>query len=143
MGVSTSTITIDAPAERVRAAIAEPAWVQQWQYGSRLLTDRQVGGPISFRTEWKGRVFEQWGTVLEVEPERLVRSELFAPRPGLDDRPEHRFTMSYLLEEAGGGVRLSVVQHDDRPGASPESEESDGGEILAGLKRLAESGAPA
>lgn len=88
MPTSTSTITINAPAARVWDALTRPELVKDWQYGSQLVTDWQVGRPIRFRSEWQGQVFEQWGTVLEVEPNRMVKYSLFAPRPGLEEAGE-------------------------------------------------------
>ncbi len=142
MPTSTATITINAPAARVWDALTKPELVKDWQYGSELVTDWQVGRPIRFRSEWQGQVFEQWGTVLEVEPHHVVRYSLFAPRPGLEDTPENYFVMSYVLEGDAHGTTLSVTQEDNRPGA--EARESDDGEgqgVLQGLKAVVERGA--
>ena len=116
MPTSTSTIAIAATPARVWAVLTQPALVREWQYGSELITDWHVGGPIRFRSEWQGQVFEQWGTVLEVVPPRLLRYTLFAPRPGLDDRPEHYFEMRYILEGEGDGTALSISRRTTGPG---------------------------
>lgn len=140
MATSTSTIQISAPVEKVWEALTRPDLVRRWQYGSELQTDWEPGSPIRFRTEWDGQVFEQWGTVLEVRENRAVTYDLFAPRPGLEDRPENYFVMSCLLEPVQGGTRLSIVQQDDRPGADAAGAggDDDSG-VLAGLKSLVES----
>ena len=77
--------------------LTKPALVKLWQYGSDLITNWEVGSIIRFRTEWEGKVFEQWGEVLEVKPPELLKYSLFAPRPGLEDKPENYFIMSYVL----------------------------------------------
>jgi len=133
---SISKVTINAPAARVWAALTQPELVKQWQFGSLLSTDWQKGSPIVFRNEWEGTVFEQKGTVLEVEPHKLARYTLFAPRPDLADSPENYFTMTYLLEEADGKTTLSIIQDDPRPQSEPADE--DGAGILDGLKKLVE-----
>lgn len=139
MPTSTSSIVINAPAAQVWDALTNPELVKQWQYGSQLLTDWQVSNPIRFRSEWQGQVFEQWGTVLEVEPERLARYSLFAPRPDLEDMPKNYFMMSYVLTLEPNGTVLTVIQEDNRPGVetNPSEDEDDNG-ILAGLKALVE-----
>lgn len=144
MSTSTSRIIINALAEQVWDMITNPEWVKQWQYGSDLITDWQIGSSIRFRTEWDGNVYEQWGTVLEFTPYQCLRYSLFAPRPGLEDKPENYFTMSYFLSKEGDGTLLSIQQIDNRPGSDSIDEENDVTEddeqsVLLILKRLAES----
>ncbi len=142
MAVNTSRIRIEAPAWKVWEALTLPELVKEWQYGSQLLTDWQVGGEIRFRIEWEGNVFEQWGKVLEVSPHDTIRYTLFAPRPGLEDRPENDFVMSYLLKEESNGTLLTIEQEDNRAGAvSQESDEDDGQTVLSMLKNLVETSA--
>ncbi|WP_136606455.1 SRPBCC family protein [Paenibacillus dokdonensis] len=144
MSTSTSRIFINAPAERVWSTVIKPELVKQWQYGSDLITDWSIGSEIRFRSEWEGNIFEQWGTVLEFTPCHSLRYSLFVPRPGLEDKPENHFTMSYTLSEEKEGTLLTIEQNDNRPGSdnsnSDSSEDDDEGQsVLSMLKRLAES----
>ncbi len=134
-----STIHVRALRERVWAVLTDPSYVRQWQYGSILETDWSVGSPIRFTSEWDGRTFEQWGTVLSVEAPSSLRYSLFAPRPDLEDRPENYFTMTYTLDAAEGGTKVTVSQEDPREDADDVG--VDGGEnpVMAALKELAES----
>jgi hypothetical protein len=45
---------------------------------------------------------EQWGTVLEFTPTQKLSYSLFAPRPGLEDKPENYFEMIYSLTSENG-----------------------------------------
>lgn len=143
MATNISTITIQAPAARVWKALTEPAYVKQWQYGSDLITTWNEGDVIRFRTEWEGNVFEQWGAVIEIKQDALIRYSLFAPRPGLEDKPENYFTMSYILTPAGSGTKLEIVQEDNRPDAVQEAPQGEENPVLQGLKKVAESVAAA
>lgn len=120
--------------------VTEPSYVKQWQYGSDLSTDWAAGCPIRFTSEWEGQIFEQWGTVLEVDPPVMLRYSLFAPRPDLVDRAENYFTMTYTLAEDAGATILTITQEDPRPGTGEpdESAEADN-PVLAALKGVAES----
>lgn len=140
MPVNISTIHINAPVEQVWNTITQPALVKLWQYGSDLHTDWQPGSPIRFRTEWEGKVFEQWGEVLEVIPYQLVRYNLFAPRPGLDDTSENYFIMQYMLTEEGTKTRLEITQEDNRPHAVQEEPQGEENPVLQALKKVAEEG---
>jgi uncharacterized protein YndB with AHSA1/START domain len=128
---STSRVVINAPAERVWQALTEPALVKQWQYGSDLLTDWSLGGPLRFHSEWEGVAYEQWGTVLEVVPHLRLVYTLFAPRPDLEDKPENYFTMTYGLEEADRVTTLTISQDDPRP-APAQDESASGGTAEGG-----------
>lgn len=134
-----STILINASPGKVWEALVSPPLVKQWQFGSELLTDWTPGSAIRFRTEWQGTVFEQWGTVLEVQPHSLLRYTLFAPGPGREDREEFYFTMNYILLPEGNATLLKIVQEDNRPGAVQESPQGEENPILAGLKTLVEN----
>ena len=139
MATSVSEIAIHAPLSRVWDVLTNPALVKQWQYGSELTTDWQVGGDIRFRSEWQGSVFEQWGKVMEVVPHSLVKYSLFAPRPGLEDTPENHFVMTYRVHPQGTQTILTIEMLDSRPGASEqESSDDEGQAVLARLKRIAE-----
>lgn len=140
--VTKSKVSIHAPASRVWKALTEPELVRQWQYGAEVITDWQVGSPIVFRNEWENTVFEQKGKILEIEPGKMVKYTLFFPHPGMEDKPENYFTMSYLLEESEGQTTLTIVQDDPREQmqeqAQEQSEESEENSVLAGLKKLIE-----
>jgi uncharacterized protein YndB with AHSA1/START domain len=133
-----STIMISASLQKVWDALTNPALVKLWQYGSVLTTGWQVGSPIRFTTEWEGKVFEQWGKVLEVQPNQLLKYSLFAPRPDLEDKPENYFTMSYVLSVANGQTKLEIIQEDNRPGAVQEALQGEENPVLQGLKKVAE-----
>ena len=63
---------------------------------------------------------------------------MFAPRPGLEDKPENYFIMSYILTAESGQTKLEIIQNDTRPGAVQEEPRSEENPILQGLKQLAE-----
>ena len=95
MAINISTVIINAPVQKVWEALTQPELVKLWQYGSDLLTDWKVGSEITFTTEWEGKIFEQWGKILEIKTNELIKYSLFAPRPGLEDKPENYFNELY------------------------------------------------
>ena len=140
MSHNVSKIVIRASANRVWEALTKPELVKQWQYGTDLTTDWRKGSSIVFRNEWDGKVYEQKGSILEVEPGRLARYSLFAPQPGMEDRPENYFVMSYLLEEVDGQTILTIDQDDPRNQTAQEPAEEGENAVLVALKKLVEDG---
>ena len=139
MATNLSRLIIHAPIQKVWDALVKPELVKQWQYGSNLITDWNVGSSIRFSTPWDGKTFEQWGTVLEVVPNKKISYSLFAPAPGREDKPENYFVMNYILTGVDGNVKLEIIQDDNRPGAKQEAAQGEENPVLKGLKELIES----
>jgi len=139
MRVTTSTVTVEAPRDIVWDVITKPEFVRQWQYSSDLVTDWAVGSPIRFRAEWQGQVFEQWGTVLEFAAPTRLRYSLFAPRPGLEDRSENYFTMTYELSDVNSGTAVTFIHEDPRDDDNVADDSDEDNPVLMALKTLAES----
>ena len=68
----------------------------------------------------------------------LLRYTLFAPRPGLEDKPDNYFIMNYILTAQDGSVKLEIIQEDERPGAVQEAPQGGEHPVLQGLKAVAE-----
>lgn len=134
-----SEIVINAPATDVWDAITNPEMVKKRQYGSDLTSSWEPGTSIKFSTVWEGNIFEQWGTVLEFEVNRILKYNLFAPRPGLSDLPENYFIMNYILEEEWGQTKLIIEHIDDRPIAKQNAPQGEENPILQNLKFIIEN----
>ena len=139
MATNISTIKIKATKQKLWDILTKPEFVKLWQYGSELLTSWEIGTTIKFRTEWEGKVFEQWGKVIEFKPTEKLSYTLFAPRPDLEDKPENYFTMNYVLTEINGETKLQIIQEDNRQNAVQEEPQGEENPILKSLKEIAET----
>ena len=139
MATNISKIKINATVQKVWKTVTEPEMVKLWQFGSDLKTTWKVGSEIKFVTEWEGQIFEQWGKILEIRENELLKYSLFAPRPDLEDKPENYFVMSYILTEENGYTKLEIIQEDNRPNAVQEEQQGEENPILKSLKDLAET----
>ena len=66
-------VTIHASKRDVWNALTNPEKVKQYMHGTEMSTDWKEGSPIFWRGEWKGRPYEDKGTVLAVEPQKLLK----------------------------------------------------------------------
>ncbi|MEP7266385.1 MAG: SRPBCC domain-containing protein [Saprospiraceae bacterium] len=139
MAINISTITINASKQKVWDILTKPEFVKLWQYGSELKTSWKIDTEITFITKWEDKVFEQWGKVIEFQPTEKLSYTLFAPRPGLEDKPENYFIMNYILTSANGNTKLEIIQEDNRPNAVQEEPQGEENPILKGLKEIAET----
>ena len=62
------SIDIEAPADKVWAALTEPHLVKTYMMGSTLETDWKIGHPITWSGEIKGKPYEDKGIVRSIEP---------------------------------------------------------------------------
>jgi uncharacterized protein YndB with AHSA1/START domain len=132
---------INAPADRVWAAITEPAEVARFFHSMRLEADYRPGGHLrSFSPDGSA----QWGdnTVLEWDPpRRLSHTWRSLYDPAMAAEPESRVT--WEVEEAPGGQTKLTLVH-DRLEQSPITAASVVGWawILSNLKTVVETGSP-
>jgi len=135
MAVHTTSVTIDAPAQKVFAALTQPELVKLWQFGRTVQSDWQIGHSIKFIAENEGNVLEQWGTILDIRTNELIKYDLFTPAPGVEDRKEHYNVTSYILTSENGQTKIELIQEDNRPfGFAPATLKP----ILVALKKVVE-----
>ena len=139
MATNISTIKLNASLDKVWETLTSPAKVKLWQFGSDLITTWEVGSSIEFITEWEGQIFKQWGNILEIKPNELLKYSLFAPRPDLEDKPENYFIMNYVLTAENGQTKLEIIQEDNRPNAVQEEPQGEENLILKSLKNIVET----
>jgi uncharacterized protein YndB with AHSA1/START domain len=137
--VAETHISIHAPAESVWRALTDPALVKQYMYGTNLETDWKVGSPITWKGEWKGKPYEDKGTVLAVEPRKLLKVTHWSPMGGSEDKPENYHTVIYELVERDGETVLTLKQ-DNNPTqeAADAMAEKNWGPVLEGIRSVAE-----
>lgn len=135
MATFTTAIIIDAPATKVFEALTQPELVKQWQFGKTVQSNWQTGGPIKFIAETEGIVLEQWGTILDIRPNELLKYNLFTPATGIEEKPEHYNITSYILTNDNGKTQIELIQEDNRPfGFAPATLKP----ILVALKKVVE-----
>jgi uncharacterized protein YndB with AHSA1/START domain len=137
--VAKKRITVSAPPDVVWRALTDPAMVRQYMYGTNLQTDWTVGSPITWKGEWQGQAYEDKGTVVAVDPKKLLKVTHWSPMGGSEDKPENYHTVTYELAEHGQETILTVEQ-DNNPSqeAANTMAEQNWGPVLEGLKAAAE-----
>jgi uncharacterized protein YndB with AHSA1/START domain len=137
--VATSTISIDAPRDRVWAVLTDPEAAREFMFGTDLETDWSVGGPIRWRGVWKGEPYEDHGVVLEFEPGRRLVNTHFSPLSGDADVPENHHTLTWTLEDGSDGATVLTLAQDNNPTAAA-AEHSKGmwDSLVASVKEIAE-----
>jgi uncharacterized protein YndB with AHSA1/START domain len=136
--VATASIEINASSGEIWEALITPRIIKEYFFGSDIVTDWQVGGPIYYRGTWQGKAFEDKGTVVEVRPPSSLVVTHWSPLSGTADSPENYHTVSYTLEPGTSGTIVSISQ-DNNATAEEVSHSTQNWEmVLKGLKRVVE-----
>jgi uncharacterized protein YndB with AHSA1/START domain len=131
-------VIIDAPAAKVWQALTRPEMVKQYLFGTDLTADWRVGGALTYRGQWQGKSYEDKGTVLAFEPERLLKTTFFSSLSGLEDKPENYNTVTYELSEKKGRTTLTLSQDNNPTRESAEHSAKNWALVFGGLKKLLE-----
>jgi uncharacterized protein YndB with AHSA1/START domain len=136
--VATSTILISAKPERVWSVITDPAATKEFMFGTEVVTDWVVGGPIRWLGIWEGKHYEDHGKILEFEPCRTLVTTHFSPLTGQDDVAENYHTLTWALEEVADSTRLTLAQdNNDSPEAATHSKQMWDG-LVQSVKEISE-----
>lgn len=134
-------IIIQAPQERVWAAITRPEFTSRYYYGSTLKTDLAVGSPFTYHMP-NGAPIVEGEVVASEPPSRLVHSYHSLWPPMNEDAPTR---VTWELEPLPGGVTKVTVVHEEFQGetATYRGLQSGGWAwILSNMKTLLETGEP-
>jgi uncharacterized protein YndB with AHSA1/START domain len=136
--VATSTITIDAPTDRVWAVITDRDAIKEFMFGTAVETDWTIGGPIVWRGVWEGKEYEDKGLILELEPERRLVNTHFSPLSGQDDLPENYHTLTWTLEGRDGMTVLTLSQDNNASADGAEHSKGMWDNLVHSVKAIAE-----
>ena len=134
-----SSITIDAPSERVWEALTTPELIKKWFFGVDTETDWKVGSPIVHRGEYRGSPYEDKGTILASDPPRSFVHSHWSPVSGLPDSPQSYQEVSWSLTEHDGGTELTVREVNLPPEEAATVSDKAWSAALQGLKDLVEN----
>lgn len=136
--VATAETVVDAPADKVWAALIDPEQIKRYMFGSQVVTDWKQGSSIVWKGEYGGKKYEDKGEIVEIEPERRLKLTHFSPMTGQEDRPENYHTLLYELEEHEGRTHLSLRQDNNPSKEAAEHSQENWQKMLASLKQVVE-----
>jgi uncharacterized protein YndB with AHSA1/START domain len=135
---ATATTTIDVPVSRVWQALVTPEIIKQYLFDTDVISDWNVGSPIIYRGEWEGKPFEDKGKILEIEPEKTLKSTHWSPLSGVPDTPENYHTVTYTLTGQGESTEVTITQDNNASEEEKAHSEKNWQTVLEGMKKLLE-----
>jgi uncharacterized protein YndB with AHSA1/START domain len=137
---ATKTITIHAPIAAVWKGLTDAAQVKKYFFGTDLHTTWQPGTPVSFTGEWDGKAYEDKGTVLKFEPEKMLRYD-YCPGSWTEkakSSPENYQIITYKVKPKGTGTTVTIMQSNIDTLENKIHSAQNWGMLLKSLKNLLE-----
>jgi uncharacterized protein YndB with AHSA1/START domain len=106
------TVTINAPAAKVWELLSNPELTTKWltEEGTTIVTsDWKVGNPITFSGTWHGIAYEDKGTILQVETEKVLTYSYWSKFSRLPDSPENYSVIEFRLEPAEKQTIITLI----------------------------------
>ncbi|MGO8693434.1 MAG: SRPBCC domain-containing protein [Rectinemataceae bacterium] len=136
--VASTSIAIDAKAEKVWNALVNPDLIRQYLYGTQAISEWKVGSPIVYRGEWEGKHYEDKGTILELIPNKSLVTSYWSSFSGREDKPENYLRVSCHIAEAGGESTLTITTENNPSREAADQAASNWATVLGTLKKLLE-----
>lgn len=132
------TITIHAPLADVWQGLTDPAEVKKYFFGSDLHTSWEVGNPLRFTGEWDGKTYEDKGTVLKFEANKMLQYDYWSSWSGKADAPENYQIITYRVKAKGDSTLLTITQSNIPTLETKIHSTQNWGMVVKGLKALVE-----
>ncbi len=149
MAVQASQVqtTINAPPTVVWKALTTASTLKQFFFGSDISTDWNVGSPIYFRGDWKGKPYEDKGNIQAFDVGKRLSFTHWSPLSGMEDRPENYHIVTFDLRPVGGGTEVVLTQtnQNDAEPLTPENRkdyDKNWTMVLDGLKKAVAAASP-
>lgn len=133
------SIAIKAPIAKVWNALIDPEQIKKYLFGTDTICDWKVGSTIKFTGVWDGKPYEDVGTILTIEPEKLLKYNYWSNFSGKPDVLEDRLIITYLLMEIDGGTKFTLTQENCPTEEARDHSASNWNMVLNSMKEMLES----
>ena len=111
--IVTDSILINTNVSRVWKAIISSEWTRKFMFGCDVISDWKPGSSIEFIDMKKDRnLVLVKGSIVSIEPKRVLQYTVFGPTMGLKDEPSNYTTVTYKLTPEDNHTIVSVTQGD-------------------------------
>jgi uncharacterized protein YndB with AHSA1/START domain len=139
--VTRVSITINASGAKVWDALVNPETIKQYMPVTSVVSDWGEGSPIVWKSEFQDKPFEVRGTVVRVEPGRLLEYDHSLPifrSSGVAHAAETYQRVTIELLDDGGRTHLSVTERANKTKRELDHSEGSWRMVLHGMKALSE-----
>ncbi|MFO0322108.1 MAG: SRPBCC family protein [Bacteroidota bacterium] len=133
------TISIKATTSEVWKALTNPDLIKQWLFGTKVISDWKVGEPILFTGNWQGTDYEDKGTILKFDPEKVFQYNYWSGFSGKPDVPENYSVITFELKTNSAVTILTLTQSNVASEIAYEHSDKNWDATLALMKKIIEN----
>jgi uncharacterized protein YndB with AHSA1/START domain len=130
--IAEASTIIHEPVEAVWKALLDPDMNAKFMMGARVITDWKEGSSIIWKGEWKGKPYEDRGTVLTVREPDLLK---YTHNSGSGDNPSQQHTIVIELKEVGGVTHVRLTQDNNATAEARDESQKNWTTMLDALKK--------
>ena len=108
--IATTSISIHASAAVVWDALVNPEIIKEYMHGTETHSNWTLGSPINFTGEYNGIAYADKGTILEINPLRVLSYSYWSSLSGTDDFEDNYSHITYHLSEFDDNTILVITQ---------------------------------
>ena len=136
--IAKASVHINGSATSVWQALTHPDLIEKYMMGARVISAWKEGSSIIWKGEWKGKSYEDKGTIIQLKPGRLLQYSHYSPMSGQPDTPENYHTVTIELEASGNRTSVSLSQNNNATEEAQHHSEKNWKAMLEGLKKVVE-----
>ena len=136
----TLTQEVNASLANVWDALINPAKIKQYLFGTNTICDWKVGSSLRFTGEYEGKTYEDKGTILAIEKEKLLSYNYWSNFSGAPDVPENYQIVTFKLEGVGNKTQLELTQQNIKSEEAKAHSAENWKMVLNSLKDVVEKG---
>ena len=130
---------INASSAEVWEALTNPELIKQYFFGTNTISEWRAGSPIVFEGVWNGKSYRDKGTIIAIQPFKLLKYNYWSSMSGIEDKPENYANITYEISEDGDETILTITQ-DNIPDEKMRAHSEDNWKkVLSNLKDLLEN----
>jgi uncharacterized protein YndB with AHSA1/START domain len=136
--IARASAVINAPRDKVWQALVDPKAIQQYMFGTNVVSDWREGSQIVWKGEWQGQAYEDKGTILQLKPGQTLQYSHYSPLSGVADLPENYHTVTIELSDAGNQTQILLTQDKNTSEEERAHSQQNWEMMLAALKNYLE-----
>jgi uncharacterized protein YndB with AHSA1/START domain len=136
--VAETSIYINAPVSKVWRALIDPEQIKEYLFGTEAISDWKKDSSITYKGEWEGKKYEDKGTIIDIDPEKLLHTTYWSSIGGKEDKPENYAHVIYELKPDGDKTMVSIKQDNIEDEAGLKHMKENWNQVLKNMKALLE-----
>ena len=129
---------INAPLEKVWESLINPTMIKEYMFGTTVVSDWKEGSPIVWKGDWKGKFYQDTGTIQKFKEMDTLQYSHFSPLAGKPDLPENYHIVTITLNALKKGVEVALTQDNNETEKEQKHSEDNWNAMLDGLKKFLE-----